>query len=90
MKKEKEKDNPYHRDSYTGQYFFNEKSDLDVKQSADSYHMYYHIEGTDGVLKSYFIVNVEKPDVLSFNVSEFKKGEKLVVHYNKYTSTYEF
>ena len=87
---EKTKDNPYHSNSYTGQYFFNEQSDFDVKQSADSYHMYYHIEGKDGILKSYYIINVEKSEVLSFSLGEFEKGEKLMVHYKKYTATYSF
>lgn len=89
LKENMAKNNPYHQDSYTGQYFFNEQSDLDIKQSSDSYHLYYHIKGADGVLKSYYVVTVEKREVLSFLLSEFEKGDQLVVHYHKYTATYE-
>jgi hypothetical protein len=89
LKENSMRDNLYHRNSYTGQYYYNEQSDLDVKQGADNYRMYYHIQGTDGILKSYYIVNVEKTEVLSLNLNALVRGEKIMVHYKKFTDTYE-
>ncbi|NVO04257.1 MAG: S8 family serine peptidase [Bacteroidetes bacterium] len=53
-------------------------------------HLFYNIEGSNGVLEKYFVISVNQQDVLEFILTDYKKGEKLNIHYLNYTTTYEF
>ncbi len=44
-------------------------------------YLYYHIQSTNGHLKKYEVIEVYQNDVITLNISEFKKGDILRVHY---------
>jgi len=52
--------------------------------------LYYHIENKMGYLDKYYVVLAKKYDVLEFRLSNYTKGEKLRVHFNGFTATYQF
>ncbi len=52
--------------------------------------LYYHIENESGVITSYYIVSVENKDVLKFSNYDYKKGQKIMVHYKNYTNSFTF
>jgi hypothetical protein len=53
-------------------------------------YLYYNFQNSKGVLDKYFVISVSQTDVLKFIITDIKKGEKLNVHYKKYTATYQF
>ena len=52
--------------------------------------LYYHIENKMGHLDRYYVILANKYDVLEFLLSDYAKGEKLRVHFNGFTDTFEF
>jgi len=52
--------------------------------------LYYHIENKMGYLDRYYVVLAKKYDVLEFRLSDYSEGEKLRVHFNGFTATYQF
>jgi serine protease AprX len=52
--------------------------------------LYYHIENEKGVILDYYLISAEEPEVLKFEFRLYKKGQKLMVHYNGYTASYTF
>jgi hypothetical protein len=52
--------------------------------------VYYHIQNDKGVIIDYFLVTADEKEVLKFENRLFKKGQKLMVHYNGYTASYTF
>lgn len=59
-------------------------------ESQRKHYFYYHIEGQNGVLEKYYIVEVESQEVLKLPVSDFKSGQTLRVHYRGYTQSHNF
>jgi hypothetical protein len=52
--------------------------------------VYYHIQNDKGVIVDYFLVTADEKEVLKFENRLYKKGQKLMVHYNGYTASYTF
>lgn len=52
--------------------------------------VYYHIENENGVILDYYLIAAEEKEVLKFEFRLYKKGHKLMVHYNGYTASYTF
>lgn len=52
--------------------------------------VYYHIENENGVIVDYYLITAEKQEVLKFEFRIYKKGQKLMVHYDGYTASYTF
>jgi serine protease AprX len=52
--------------------------------------LFYHIENAEGVLEEYYVVSVQKEEVLSFKKSDFEKGQTLRVHFRGYTDILTF
>ena len=52
--------------------------------------LFYHIENNMGHLDKYYVVLAYKYDVLEFLISDYTKGEKLMVHFNGFTNTWQF
>ncbi|HRG58990.1 MAG TPA: S8 family serine peptidase [Bacteroidia bacterium] len=52
--------------------------------------VYYHIENDKGVILDYYLISAEEKEVLKFENRFYKKGQKLMVHYNGYTASYTF
>lgn len=52
--------------------------------------VYYHIENDKGIILDYYLITAEESEVLKFEFRLFKKGQKLMVHYNGYTASYTF
>jgi hypothetical protein len=52
--------------------------------------VYYHIENEKGVILDYYLVTADEPEVLKFEFRIYKKGQKLMVHYDGYTASYTF
>ncbi len=50
---------------------------------------YYNIEGTNGLLKEYYVLSVNQKEVLKLDLSKYNKGDIINLHYNYYTSTYK-
>jgi serine protease AprX len=55
-----------------------------------SNRMFYHIENEKGIITHYYIISVNEQDVLKFPVYDYKKGQKIMVHYRNYTQTFTF
>ena len=62
------------------------KDTIDTKSN----RLYYHIENDKGVITSYYIISVENQDVLKFSNYDYKKGQKIMVHYKNYTNSFTF
>jgi serine protease AprX len=52
--------------------------------------LFYNIQNVNGVLESYYVIKVFKKDVLTFNILDLKKGQKLNLHFKGYTSSFPF
>jgi serine protease AprX len=52
--------------------------------------VYYHIENDKGVILDYYLITAEEKEVVKFEFRIYKKGQKLMVHYNGYTASYTF
>lgn len=52
--------------------------------------VYYHIENDKGIILDYYLISAEEKEVLKFENRLYKKGQKLMVHYNGYTASYTF
>jgi hypothetical protein len=52
--------------------------------------VYYHIENENGIILDYFLVTAEEKEVLKFEFRLYKKGQKLMIHYDGYTASYTF
>jgi hypothetical protein len=52
--------------------------------------VYYHIENDKGVILDYYLITAEEQEVVKFEFRIYKKGQKLMVHYNGYTASYTF
>ena len=52
--------------------------------------LYYNIQDSKGILKKYYVIEVEKEEALSINLNNIKPGDKLNVHYLNYTSSVTF
>jgi hypothetical protein len=52
--------------------------------------VYYHIQNEKGVILDYYLITAEQPEVIKFEFRIYKKGQKLMVHYNGYTASYTF
>lgn len=53
-------------------------------------YLYYHIENEKGYLDKYYVLEVTEQEPLRIYLDDYKKGQKLRVHYKGYTSTYDF
>lgn len=62
---------------------------LDVNTNSKQ-PLYYHIENENGVIVDYYLITAEEKEVLKIEFRLFKKGQKLMVHYNGYTASYTF
>jgi exonuclease III len=51
---------------------------------------YYHIENEKGVILDYYLITAEEQEVVKFEFRFYKKGQKLMAHYNGYTASYTF
>ncbi len=79
--------------------FVEEDGEVAIKINKDVYEnqdymtrfvLYYNIQKPSGVLDRYYVISVNKTDVLEIDKSEIPDGYKLNVHYVGYTATYEF
>ena len=63
-----------------------------VKNEIEKQHtyLYYHIENANGYLDKYYIIKVEKQEVLDLNKEDFLKGQKIQVFYKGYSETFNF
>jgi hypothetical protein len=52
--------------------------------------VYYHIQNEKGVILDYYLITAEQPEVIKFEFRIYKKGQKLMVHYDGYTASYTF
>jgi hypothetical protein len=52
--------------------------------------VYYHIENEKGIILDYYLVTADEPEVLKFEFRIYKKGQKLMIHYDGYTASYTF
>jgi hypothetical protein len=52
--------------------------------------VYYHIQNDKGVVIDYYLISADEQEVLQFENRLYKKGQKLMVHYNGYTASYTF
>ena len=52
--------------------------------------VYYHIENEKGVIVDYYLITAEEQEVIKFEFRLYKKGQKLMVHYDGYTASYTF
>jgi hypothetical protein len=52
--------------------------------------IFYHIQGKDGVLKKYYVVQVEQADVLTLMKKDFEPGEKVRLFYRGFVSEIQF
>lgn len=52
--------------------------------------VYYHIENEKGIILDYYLITAEEKEVLKFEFRLYKKGQKLMVHYDGYTASYNF
>jgi subtilisin family serine protease len=52
--------------------------------------VYYHIENDKGIIVDYYLITAEMQEVIKFEFRLYKKGQKLMVHYNGYTASYTF
>ena len=52
--------------------------------------VYYHIENEKGVIVDYYLITAEEQEVIKFEFRIYKKGQKLMVHYDGYTASYTF
>jgi hypothetical protein len=53
-------------------------------------HLFYNIQDSKNLLEKYYVISVNQQDVLEFPLTDYKKGEKLNLHFLNYTATYEF
>lgn len=60
------------------------------EQYADRSLLYYNLQGPDGILDTYYVVEVQQTDVIRLQKAEIKKGMKLNVNYVGYSATYQF
>jgi len=64
---------------------------LDVKAFTDSptaegtNYFYYNIMDANGVIESYYVLNVTQPEVLTINKNDFPEGKTLNIHYAGYS-----
>ena len=72
------------KDEYINEY------DKMVAGAKANKNLYYHIENKGGTLDKYGVVLAEKKEVLMFFASDYKNGEKLVIHFEGYTNSYQF
>lgn len=52
--------------------------------------LYYHIADNTGILTEYHVVKVIEKEVLTFNKSDFDKGNILRIHFRGYTREFKF
>ncbi len=52
--------------------------------------VYYHIENEKGVIVDYYLITAEEQEVIKFEFRLYKKGQKLMIHYDGYTASYTF
>jgi len=62
---------------------------IDTLSEAKQY-LFYNIQNSDGTLKEYSVISVYQETALTVAFADFKKGQKLNVHFRNYTKTYEF
>ncbi len=60
------------------------------KTDYGSDYLYYHIENSEGTLDKYFVIRVDKKEVLELNKDDFPAGKKLMVFYKGYSETFTF
>jgi len=53
-------------------------------------YLYYKIEGVDGKIKKYFVIDVYQRDALKIPISSLKKKDSLIIHFKGYTENYKF
>lgn len=52
--------------------------------------LYYHIENENGVILDYYLITADLPDVLRLEYRLYKRGQKVMIHYDGYTASYTF
>jgi hypothetical protein len=60
---------------------------IDLESSGYQEYLYYNIMNKSGVLDTYYVLDVTKPEVLTILKSDFQHGETLNVHYSGYSVT---
>lgn len=63
---------------------------FDDQQYLNRFLLYYNLQKPNGVLEKYYVLSVNKTEVLRLDKSEFPEGYKLNVHYVGHTETFEF
>jgi subtilisin family serine protease len=63
---------------------------LDNKGKDSVKYLYYNIQNPDGVLQEYNVVSVNQNEVLKLAKADFRKGQKLNVHLDNFTRSYQF
>ena len=63
---------------------------IDKKFDTSKGFVFYNIQNANGVLQEYSVISVLQKEVLKLNLSDYKKGQKLNVHLENYTKTFEF
>ncbi len=73
--------------------FYVEKDELTVNIDPEKLDkellFYYNIQDSNGLLKEYYVISVEQNEVLKLDLSKFKKGDTINLHYNYYTTSYK-
>jgi serine protease AprX len=52
--------------------------------------VYYHVENEKGIILDYYLITAEEQELIKFEFRLYKKGQKLMVHYDGYTASYTF
>lgn len=68
--------------------FVSAEDSLKLNQSNNK--LFYHIQNADGSLHRYAVIKVNSSKPIEFNSSDFNKGQKLVIYFNKYLYTKQF
>jgi hypothetical protein len=61
-----------------------------IKSEEEQNVLYYNIQNENGIVIEYFVIGVTQLEVLRVPLIDFKKGQKLNVHYHGYTAFYQF
>jgi serine protease AprX len=61
-----------------------------ISQDLQNRYVYYQVRDAEDKVLEYFVVLLEQTEVLSFILSDYKPGQKIMVHLAGYTSSWTF
>lgn len=61
-----------------------------VENILDKPYVFYHIRNTQGNIEQYYVADIKRLEVLSFDIAKFSTGQQLFVHIAGYTSSWKF